>query len=151
LNTHIRAYAPEDLPACMALFDGNMPRFFAPSERPEFEEFLRAGPPGYVVAERDGRLVACGGWCANGTDARLCWGLAQRELHGQGLGLALLEARLAAIRAAGGLQTVSITTSQLSEGFFVKQGFEVVAREADGLAPGLDRVEARLILQEHSA
>jgi GNAT superfamily N-acetyltransferase len=147
----LRAYEPADLPACLALFDGNVPRYFTIGERSEFEDFLRAGPPGYVVAERDGRVVACGGWYARDGEARLCWGLAQRELHGQGIGRALLDARLQAIREAGGVGAVSITTSQLSEGFFVKQGFEVTEREVDGLAPGLDRVEARLMLQEHRA
>jgi GNAT superfamily N-acetyltransferase len=147
----IRAYAPADLPACLALFDGNVPQFFAPHERPEFEDWLRPVPVDYLVAELDGQLVACGGWYAGGEEARLCWGLVRRELHGQGVGRALLAARLLALRGMPGVRAVSITTSQLSEGFFVKHGFEVTEREVNGLAPGLDRVEARLDLQKATA
>ena len=149
---HIRAYVPADLPACLALFDGNVPRYFTAAEGREFEDFLRAGPPGYLVVEQGGQLLGCGGWALRDSDeARLCWGLAARELHGQGVGRALLEARLQAIRAAGGVRRVTITTSQLSAGFFERFGFEVTEREADGLAPGLDRVEARLTLAEGGA
>jgi GNAT superfamily N-acetyltransferase len=147
----LRAYAPADLAACLALFDSNVPEAFAPHERPEFEEWLRAVPADYLVAEQGGRIVACGGWYAGGEEARLCWGLVARGLHGRGVGRALLAARLQALRGTPGVRTVSITTSQRSEGFFVKHGFEVTEREVNGLAPGLDRVEARLDLQEASA
>lgn len=149
---HVRAYTPADLPACLALFDGNVPRYFTADECQEFEDFLRAGPPGYLVVEQDGRLLGCGGWALRDRDeARLCWGLAARALHGQGVGRALLQARLQAIRAAGGVQRVTITTSQLSAGFFERFGFVVTEREVDGLAPGLDRVEACLLLTEARA
>ena len=148
---HLRAYTPADLPACLALFDSNVPQYFAPHERPEFEAFLQPVLAGYLVAEQAGRIVACGGWYARGDEARLCWGLVARGLHGQGVGRALLDARMQAVRDAPGVRAVSITTSQLSEGFFVKHGFEVTEREVDGLAPGLDRVEARRELQEPRA
>lgn len=144
----LRAYAAADLPACLSLFDSNVPQFFAPHERPEFEDFLRPVPADYLVAERDGRVVGCGGWYARGAEGRLCWGLVARDLHRSGVGRALLAARLRALRETPGVCAVTITTSQLSEGFFVKQGFKVTEREANGLAPGLDRVEARLDLQE---
>lgn len=147
----LRAYAASDFAACMALFDSNVPQFFAPHERPEFEDWLRAVPQDYLVAEQDGRVVACGGWYARGDEARLCWGLVARDQHRSGVGRALLAARLQALRETPGVRAVTITTSQLSEGFFVKHGFEVTEREANGLAPGLDRVEARLDLQEARA
>ncbi|RTL35455.1 MAG: GNAT family N-acetyltransferase [Burkholderiales bacterium] len=147
----LRPYVAADLAACLALFDSNVPQFFAPHERPEFEDWLRAVPADYLVAERDGRVVACGGWYARGDEGRLCWGLVDRGVHRQGVGQALLAARVQALRATPGVRAVTITTSQLSEGFFVKQGFEVTEREVNGLAPGLDRVEARLDLQEGRA
>lgn len=146
--THIRPYVPGDLQGCLALFDSNVPRFFTEGEKQDFEAFLLGNPHSYVVAERDGQLVACGGWYLRDGEARLCWGMVRQDLQGQGVGRLLVEARLQALRAAGEVRAVSITTSQLTEGFYARWGLEVTERETDGLAPGIDRVEMRVTLQE---
>lgn len=46
----IRPYAPEDRAACLALFDSNVPNFFAPHERAEFAAWL-LDPSEYFVLE----------------------------------------------------------------------------------------------------
>ena len=59
-----RPYDPKDQAACLALFDANTPRFFAPSERPEFASHLQScGDPDtpYMVLIENGALIACGG------------------------------------------------------------------------------------------
>ncbi|MBP2542233.1 hypothetical protein [Agrobacterium tumefaciens] len=48
----------------MAIFDGNVPRFFASEERVEFAKFLDEVGTSmcpYLVLTLDGRIVACGG------------------------------------------------------------------------------------------
>jgi ribosomal protein S18 acetylase RimI-like enzyme len=140
----IRGYIPADRAACLRLFDGNVPRFFTVAERPDFIRFLERRPAAdesYLVVERDGRVVACGGYAiaADGCTAGLCWGMVARDLHGQGLGRSLTEARLRAARAVPGVTQVTLDTSQHSQGFYAGLGFAVRAVRRDGYGPGLDR------------
>ena len=137
-----RAYAPADRDACLALFDGNVPRFFDAGERSDFERFLGgtalASP--YQLLLREGRIVACGGFLIEtGEEAHLCWGMVDRALQGQGLGARLTEARLAAARATPGVRRVRLDTSQHTQSFYARFGFQVVSVTPDGYGPGLDR------------
>jgi ribosomal protein S18 acetylase RimI-like enzyme len=138
-----RPYAAADREACLALFDSNAPRFFDPSERADYEAFLDEGWP-YRVIEREGVIVACGGHAMepDGT-ASLCWGMVDGGLHGQGVGTALTEARVAAAREAGAI-AVRLDTSQLTTGFYERFGFKVLSVVRDGYAPDKDRCEMRL-------
>lgn len=140
----LRPYVPEDCAACLALFDGNAPPFFDPGERAEFCAFLQALPHPdrpYLVLVRDGQVVACGGlvFDAAGRHASLSWGMAARGLQGAGLGRRLTEARLALARATAGIDAVILETSQHTQGFYARLGFEVCGVTQDGFGPGLDR------------
>lgn len=58
----LRPYLPADRVICLDIFDSNTPRFFDPSERDKFARFL-LGPVGsYFVVEREGKVLACGGY-----------------------------------------------------------------------------------------
>ncbi|HYC99025.1 GNAT family N-acetyltransferase [Brevundimonas sp.] len=147
-----RPYETRDREACLALFDGNCPRFFDASERAGYEAFLdgRDGP--YQVIERDGRIVACGGHTmeSDGRTVSLCWGMVEAGLHGAGLGTGLTRARLASARAAPGARTVRLETSQHTRGFYERFGFEAVRVRPDGFAPGIDACEMRLEMDQGS-
>lgn len=135
-----RPYRADDYSACLALFDGNTPEFFAAHERAEFLAFLREiGPWPYLVGEAGGQVVACGGFEVAGSSASLTFGMVDRRLQGQGIGQALTRARLEAIRAAPGVDRVVIETSQLSAGFYDRLGFRVTEVTENGFGPGLDR------------
>ena len=59
---HYRAYEPRDRPACLAIFDSNAARYFAPGDREAFASFLEAPVPFYgVLCDDQGTVVACGG------------------------------------------------------------------------------------------
>ncbi len=139
----VRPYEANDLAACLAVFDSNVPEYFDAAERAEFEEFLTAGPLPYVVLQNDGAIVGCGGWelVADEKLASLTWGMVRRDLHRQGLGRFLLLYRLREVTKAGVAARVRIDTSQRTSTFYYKQGFKVVDIEADGYAPGLDCIE----------
>ncbi|MDB5440025.1 MAG: family N-acetyltransferase [Caulobacteraceae bacterium] len=138
----IEPYQPGDRDACLAVFDSNTPRFFRPDEREAFAAFLDAPPGPYLVGRREGAIVACGGYgedpCAPGSWL-LCWGMVVAHLHRQGLGRALLQARLRAAAEAPGFRELRLNTSQHSSGFFERLGFVVTEVERDGYGPGLDR------------
>ena len=141
----VRAYRASDRDACLALFDGNTPRFFDPSERAGFVAWLEAAAHPYFVIERvsEGkvRVVACGGHAleADGAVASLCWGMVAQDLHGQGLGRALTLARLDAIRAMPQVASVNMNTSQHTQRFYAAFGFVPLKVTPDGYGPGIDQ------------
>ena len=139
-----RPFAAADGPACLALFDGNVPRFFAPEERADFEAYLAGpalGPDPFLVLEQDGALVGCGGLCrvAATDQVTLAWGMVDRARHRQGLGRVLTETRLALARDMAGIKAVTLNTSQHTQGFYARFGFVVEKITPDGFGPGLDR------------
>jgi len=141
-----RAYTPKDRGPCLALFDSNVPRYFLPHERGEFESFLEDLPGPYVVLVLGDEIVACGGyaWSAGGRRVDLCWGMVRRRDHGRGLGRHLTLARLDSALRHPEVEEVGLSTSQRTAGFYERLGFRVVAVESDGYGPGLDRCEMRL-------
>jgi N-acetylglutamate synthase-like GNAT family acetyltransferase len=152
LQLEIRAFDTRDREACLRLFESNMPQFFAPYERDEFEEYLtedvERGPISeYLVLEADGKTVACGGYCIapDGT-AELFWGLVGRDQHREGFGTQLLLERLRRIARVPNASEVILDTTQFSSGFFERFGFEVVQITPDWYGAGLDRVSMRLEL-----
>ena len=69
-----------------------------------------------------------------------------QEFHGENLGAVLLFARLFQILKDPTAEAIRLVTSQLTDGFFQKFGFEVRSRSSDKFAPGLDEVDMRLKL-----
>ena len=80
-------YAPVHHAACISIFDGNTPAFFAPEERSDFDTWLTGFVPGaapYLVLIRGDTVVACGGISVEPQlrQASLAWGMVARECHG---------------------------------------------------------------------
>ena len=146
----LRPYRPDDRAACLTLFDSNTPRFFDPSERTDFAEFLNTGPDDYFVAIDGSETVGCGGVFvtdeASGPHwGGLCWGMVASARHRAGVGSFLLRQRLAYLAETyPRLDAVLLNTSQHSEGFFARFGFETVEVTPDAYAPGLDRYDMKL-------
>lgn len=147
-----RRYAPTDMSACLAIFDSNVPKFFAPEERAEFQQFLKdakaAGSP-CLVLTCNGAAVACGGLMVGPEErcAVLAWGMVQKTLHGKGLGRLLTTARLEMTRETPGIDRLRLGTSQHTWGLYEKLGFTVTTITKNGFAPGLDRVDMTLRLR----
>jgi len=139
-----RRYRAGDREACLALFDGNVPDFFAVFERAEFAAHLESAET-FLVLEQGGVVLACGGVSALPSGwAVLDWGMVARTAQGQGLGRQLMQARLALARRMPGLRGIRLETSQKTCGFYEGFGFRVQAVVQDGFGPGLDRVEMAL-------
>ncbi|MNE23221.1 Acetyltransferase (GNAT) family protein [compost metagenome] len=150
MTLNIRPYTVSDLDVCLRLFDGNVPQFFAPTEREDFVVFLKnlSLEDAFIVIESDGSVVACGGYVLedSGISAGLCWGMVERALHAKGFGRVLTDARLKSIREKSGVTRVRLDTSQHSHGFYARFGFRVENVVKDGYGPGLDRLDMVLSL-----
>ena len=149
-HVNVHPYTPQDRLACLGIFDGNTPEFFAPSERTEFAAFLDAATENYLVLESaNGVIIGCGGYYVKsaGGIAGLAWGMVARAWHKRGFGRVLLEARLLLLRRSPDAALVRVSTSQHSRGFFERCGFRAVRVVPDGYAPGIDRVELDLALR----
>lgn len=145
-----RDYDPADRDGCVALFRGNVPEFFLASEEAQFVDFLDRCAVGgsYQVIERAGHIVACGGHLVedDGITGSFCWGMVERGSHRTGLGSLLVAARLRAARATPGVTQIRLDTSQKTQAFYARFGFQCVSVTKDGYGPGLDRWDMLLHL-----
>jgi ribosomal protein S18 acetylase RimI-like enzyme len=147
----IRAYTDQDREACLSVFDSNLPTFFAPDERMDFELYLddlaeRGENAEYLVLETSAGILACGGYHVNNNQAGLAWGMVTRDHHRQGIGLRLILERLRRIAAQPEITSIILDTSQHSQGFFARLGFEVVQILENNYAIGLHRIDMKLEL-----
>lgn len=140
----LRPYDASHRPACLRVFDSNVPRYFRAEERSAFATFLDELPGPYLVlVEADHALVGCGGYALRPEDGvvDLCWGMIRQDRHGSGLGRALAEARLDAIVKEARAKAVALNTSQHTVPFYERLGFRTIKVVKDGYAPGLDRCD----------
>jgi ribosomal protein S18 acetylase RimI-like enzyme len=143
-----RPYTPADRAACLAILESNVPRYFAPAERPQFAAWLDAPVGFYGVLSADGEApVGCGGIALERESARvavLTWGMIHADRHGQGWGRELLRARLARLAEMPAVDTVVLRTTGQAAGFYRRFGFREMAFLPDGYGPGFDRYELAL-------
>src|SRR5690242_7316213 len=86
-----------DIPQCLQIYKLNEPGRFPEGVIDKYEKALREQNSYFLVAEKDGRIVATGGIhrFLRPHVATLCFGLVHPEHQGKGIGTALLLARLA--------------------------------------------------------
>ncbi len=144
-----RPWTPADTAACLAIFHSNHPQFFADHEEAEFLAFLdQQEGPYFVVTTTDNRLVASGGFVvepARGC-ATLAWGMVDRAYHRTGIGRFLLLKRLERMLQDPWITTIELDTTQHSADFFAKFGFTIQQVTPHGYAPGMNRVDMRLLV-----
>ena len=145
-----RSYQTEDKDRCIEIFMSNTPQYFGVEEADEFRQFLETLPCAYFVAAQNDEIVACGGHGYHGKKQAvvLCWGMVHADLHKQRLGEFILVERLKQIYMDFGPTVVQIDTSQYSQGFFERYGFQVKEITENYFAPGLHRVDMQLELNK---
>jgi ribosomal-protein-alanine N-acetyltransferase len=144
----IRPYEARDKAACLAIFDSNTPKYFAPHERDEFSEFLDKPTCTYFVIAAGTEILGCGGYWVpdDGSRAIMCWGMVANDKHGTGLGKWLLLYRWKIICDVAPGALLEINTSQHTYGFFEKLGLKVTEIVKNGYGEGIDRYDMRLKL-----
>ena len=142
-------YSTEHRTACLALFDSNVPQYFAESERSQYSTFLDDLPCRYLLlsSPRDG-VVAAGGWYVTDEPkiGGLAWGLVDHARQHRGFGTELLRIRLRHLQASGVI-TVRVRTSPPARGFYEHAGFRLARVVSQGFA-GSDLVELHLTMPQ---
>ncbi len=146
----LRPYRLEDREACLAVFDSNVPAFFAPHEREGFAAFLedleRLEIRYFVLVDGE-RTIACGGVGRREDEARMCWGIVHGHRHGEGLGRLLLLVRL--VRGAQlGARHAGLDTIPRVAPFFEREGFFITGGEDNHYGPGIHRRDLALALDD---
>lgn len=151
---HLRPYRADDRDACPAVFDSNVPAFFALHEREGFASFLddlARSAIHYFVLVDDGvddlgvrpKVIACGGVGRRDEEARMCWGMVELARHGEGLGRLLLLVRLVRGAELGALHAGLDTIPDVAP-FFEREDFVITGGEEDHYGPGIHRRDLRL-------
>ncbi|MEM9602855.1 MAG: GNAT family N-acetyltransferase [Pseudomonadota bacterium] len=138
----IEPYAADWRAGCLAVFDGNLGRYFADDERATFIEYLDVHSstlPYFVLVSGD-TVLACGGYGKEGDRVSLNWGMVARDHHRRGLGQCITRFRLERIAVEHPDTPVRIETSQHTMGFYARLGFAVENHTPDGFGVGIDRV-----------
>lgn len=151
----IRVYLAKDKEQCIAVFESNLPKYFAQEELAPFIQWLdvqgnNAGPAysnsekdAYYVIEENGKIVGCGGFylVKGAKKANLAWGMIHRAYHKKGFGTALYLYREKEIHAHYPEYTITLGTSQHTFPFYEKMGMRVVANFKNGYGVGIDRYD----------
>lgn len=123
---HIREYTPDDLEACLSIFKANHDALPDPPE--VMEEFLQQGTSWFLVAELEGKVVACGGLEISGDTnaARLMYGMVDHERQRLGIGTLMMLTRLTLAPEEEPTALVTLQSLLGTEPFFKRLGFERV-------------------------
>jgi ribosomal protein S18 acetylase RimI-like enzyme len=134
-------YQEDDFPACMQIMQENIPAHFDASEAPDFASYLKSYAAGsYWIIARNTEIVGCGGIRVCKNEGRLVYGMISPRYHRNGLGSVLLDYRLELLFNRPDIEVVTIDTTQKSEGFFCRHGFNVASRTPNGYGSNLDLV-----------
>lgn len=136
----IREYELTDKSAVMNLIRLNTPRYFAPEEEAGLSRYLDSERELYYVLLFNEKIVGCGGinFADHKTTGRISWDIFHPQYQGKSLGTQLLKYRIGKLKSLGGVQKITVRTSQVAYKFYEKQGFELIEIKKDYWAKGFD-------------
>jgi N-acetylglutamate synthase-like GNAT family acetyltransferase len=122
---NFRRLTADDIPQCLELYTLNETDRFPKDFIGEYERNLRREDGYYLVAEKEGRLIATGGisYFQAPHLAVLSFGLIRPDQQGRGVGTALLLARLSLLNLNPPMHRVFIFAVAKSVGFYKRFGF----------------------------
>lgn len=136
----IREYEPADKEGVLNLIRLNTPEYFAPQEEADLSEYLDSGREIYYVLLFEGKIAGCGGinFADNRTIGIISWDIIHPACQGISLGTKLLLYRMGKLKSIGGIQKITVRTTQMAYGFYEKYGFELKEIKKDYWAEGFD-------------
>ncbi|MBS1571198.1 MAG: GNAT family N-acetyltransferase [Bacteroidetes bacterium] len=139
-NCTIRAYENNDLPQVLHLIELNTPAYFAPEEIDDFKKYLATERELYYIILIDHKIVGCGGINFDNEylSAKISWDIIHPDYHGKSFGKKLLNFRIEKLITMKSIKEITVRTSQLTNHFYEKQGFELFEIIKDYWAKGYD-------------
>lgn len=136
----IRAYTDTDKKEVVQLLRLNIPTYFAPAEEADFIDYLENKKEEYFVMVIDNQIIGCGGinLLEDGKIGRISWDMLHPKYQKKGLGTVLLQYRIQKLLDKEGVEKIVVRTSQISYGFYQKNGFELKEIQKDYWAEGYD-------------
>jgi ribosomal protein S18 acetylase RimI-like enzyme len=136
----IREYQDSDKNAVLNLLRLNTPKYFAPEEEKDLDDYLDNERELYFVIIFDNKLVGCGGinFADNNTRGKISWDILHPDYQGKSLGTQLLKHRIEILKSMENIQKISVRTSQIAYKFYEKNGFELFEIIKDYWAKGFD-------------
>lgn len=136
----IREYDVADHNEIVLLFELNTPKFFSPDEKEDLLRYLSKERELYYVLLFDQKIVGCGGinFEKNKTQGIISWDIFHPNYQGKNLGTKLMSHRLNKLSSIEGIRNIIVRTSQLTNKFYEKQGFELFEIKKDYWAEGFD-------------
>jgi len=141
-----RRLVPEDIPQCLELYVRNEKERFPQGVIGEYEKCLTEESCYFLVAEREGRIIASGGvsYSIRRDIAVFSFGLIHPDHQSKGIGTALVLARLALLNPDCFSYHVLIFAVEKSIGFYQRFGFESYRRWKD--SQGQDHPSGHLLI-----
>ena len=136
----IRNYTPADKDQLLELIRLNTPAYFSASEEQDFSNYLDEEREDYYVVEQEGKVVGCGGinYIPAEQTAVISWDMFHPQVQGKGLGRQLVLHRIEKVKTAPLYNRLIVRTSQHTDEFYLKMGFQLKEVVKDYWAPGFD-------------
>lgn len=145
----LEPFESKDEQILMELFISNMPDYFDPTEKPEFEKFLKDVKGKYWTCREENDYVGAGGYCeVEKGEARICWLMVQRQEHAKGVGRFMMERFKKLIEEEAYFNRITLKTTQHTDKFYEKLGYTTTRFEKDFWVKGLDLYFMELQLTE---
>ena len=136
----IRPYTPADKEQVLQIFRLNIPAYFSTEEEEGLSNYLDHELELYYVIDVDGRVIGSGG--INFEDEKrtgiISWDIIHPDYQGKKLGSKLVRHRLEVLNGMDQIELIRVRTAQFTEGFYARQGFQLVEVIKDYWAKGYD-------------
>lgn len=123
----VEKYNPTDKNDCNEIFKSNIPDFFSQLELTGFKNWLDKNDcPDFYILKNYGQIIGFGGFYFENGQARLVYGIIDREHQNIGHGKFLTDYRINKIREKDRGIPIGLETTQLTNKFFEKFGFKTI-------------------------
>jgi ribosomal-protein-alanine N-acetyltransferase len=140
-NTNsIREYTLQDKETLLNLVRLNTPKYFAPSEKTDFEYYLENEIQRYFTISFENKIVGCGGinFENEKTIGIISWDIIHPDYHGKSFGSRLLDHRIKELKSIHSIKSIIVRTAQNTFQFYEKHGFQVKEIVPNYWAVGFD-------------
>lgn len=136
----IERYTDQNESEVLNLLRLNTPQSFSPDEEKDLLHYLHHYADDYFVLKINDEVVASGGYniAEDGITAKISWDIVHPDNQRMGFGKILTKFRIDEIKKEGGIEYLSVRTSQLAYKFYQRFGLNLRETAKDFWAKGFD-------------